>query len=209
MTSLKIISLFSNVGGFNKTFKAIENHEKQKIMKDYKLANEVITAIAEKGTILIEGLESDLEDKAVAKGQNCLKFRVDFAGLAEWLSADLKLIRYVGERRKIVTLSEEGRYLHDNNLTVKEYIERKDKLRADEEATIEQNLTNAKLKGIYTIVKIIGTVIGTILIPLAGFVANDIIRTTALAIGSAIIGALWSTKLGHAIKPFINCFVKD
>lgn len=209
MISFKKISLFSNVRGFNKAFEASENHEKQTIMKDYKLANEVITAIAEKGTILIEGLESDLEDKAVAKGQNCLKFRVDFAGLTEWLSTDLKLVRYVGERKKIVTLSEEGRYIHDNNLTVKEYIERKDKLRADKEATIEHNLTNAKLKGIYTIVKIVGTIIGTILIPLAGVVANDIIRTTVVAIASAIIGALWSTKLGHAIKSFINYFVKD
>ena len=209
MITQNIWSLFSNAGGFNKAFKASENNERQKLMKDYKLADEVITAIAEKGTILIEGLESDLEDKAVAKGQNCLKFRVDFTGLMEWLSTDLKLFLYVGERKKILTLSEEGRYLYDNNLTIKEYIERKDKLRADEEATIKQNLTNAKLKGIYTVIKIVGTIIGTILIPLAGFVANDIIRTIVVAIGSAIISALWSTKIGRAIKPFINYFAKD
>ena len=66
MSNFKISNLFSNVGGFNKAFKASENHEIQKNMKDYKLANKVITTIAEKGTILIEGLESDLEDKAVS-----------------------------------------------------------------------------------------------------------------------------------------------
>lgn len=172
----------------------------------YNLADEVITAIAEKGTILIEGLESDLEDKAVNNGQNFNKFRADFAGVTKWLSNDLNLILYAGDNNGLVTLSEEGRYLYDNNLTVKEYIERKDKLRADKEATIKQNLTNAKLNGVYTIVKIVGSIVGTILIPLAGFVANDIIRTTTIAIGSAIIGALWSTKIGRTIKSIINHF---
>ena len=209
MSNFKVSNLFSNVGGFNKAFTASKNHEIQKTMKDYKLADEVITTIAEKDTVLIDGLEADLEDKAVANGQNCLKFRVDFAGLTEWLVTDLKLILYVGERKKMVTLSEEGRYLYDNNLTVKEYIERKDKLREDKEDTIEQNLKNAKWNTVYTITKIVGTIVGSILIPLAGFVANDLIRSTAIAIGSAIIGALWSTKIGRAIKPFINLFVKD
>lgn len=174
----------------------------------YNLANEVIRTIAEKGTTQTFVLESDFEDKAVANGERFGKFRVDFAGLMEWLTTDLKLILYVGERKGLVTLSEEGRHLYDNNLTVKEYIERKDKLRANEEDTIEQNLTNARLNGIYTIVKIVGSIVGTILIPLAGFVANDIIRTTTIAIGSAIIGALWSTKIGRAIKSIINHFVK-
>ena len=209
MANYNILNLFSGVGGFNKAFKASENHEIQKTMKDYKLANEVITAIAEKGTVLIDGLESDFEDKAVANGQNCLKFRADFAGLTEWLVTDLELILYVGERKKLVTLSEKGRRLCDKNYTVKEFIEHEDKLRSDQEATIEQNLKNAKWNTVYTITKIVGTIVGSILIPLAGFVANDLIRSTAIAIGSAIIGALWSTKIGRAIKPFINYFVKD
>ena len=68
MANYNILNLFSGVGGFNKAFKASENHEIQKTMKDYKLSNEVITAIAEKGTVLIDGLESDFEDKAVANG---------------------------------------------------------------------------------------------------------------------------------------------
>lgn len=209
MTHFKISSLFSNVGGFKETFNASENNGKQKPMKDYKLADEMITTIAEKGTVLIDGLESDLEDKAVANGQNCLKFRAEFAGLTKWLVTDLGLILYVGERKRLATLSEKGRQLCDKNYTVKEFIEHEDKLRSNQEATIEQNLKNAKWNTVYTITKIVGTIVGSILIPLAGFVTNDLIRSTAIAIGSAIIGALWRTKIGRAIKPFINYFVKD
>lgn len=175
----------------------------------YNLANEVITAIAERGTVQKFILDSDFEDKAVANGEICGKFRTEFAGLMEWLVTDLKLILYVGDRKGLVTLSNEGRFIYDNNLTVKEYVERKDKMRKDEEATVKQNLKNAQLNGVYTIMKIVGTIVGSILIPLAGFLANDIIRTTAIAIGSAVIGVLWSTKIGRAIKPFINYFVKD
>lgn len=209
MKSFKITNLFSNVGGFDKVFKAIENHEKKELMKNYKLADEVITAIAEKDTILIKGLGSDLEDRAVANGQNFNKFRADFAGLMKWLSTDLNLILYAGDNNGLVTLSEEGRYIYQNNLTIKEYIERKDKKRENEEATVKQNLINAQRQGVFLIVKIIGTCVGSILIPLAGFVANDIIRTTTIAIGSAIIGALWSTKIGRAIKSLIDFFVKN
>ncbi len=207
MAKSNVLNLFGHVGGFDMAFKTNE-HKKQGLMKDYKLADEVITAIVEKGTVLIDGLESDLEDKAVANGQNCLKFRANFAGLTEWLFTDLKLILYVGERKKMVTLSDEGRYLYENNLTVRGYIEREDKKREDEEATVKQNLINAQRQGVFLIVKIIGTCVGSILIPLAGFVVNDIIRTTTIAIGSAIIGALWSTKIGRAIKSIINHFVK-
>lgn len=209
MKKYNITNLFSNVRGFKESFNTSVNYEKLRPMKDYKLADEVIAVIAEKGTVLIDGLESDLEDKAVANGQNCLKFRADFAGLTEWLVTDLGLILYVGERKKMVTLSEKGRRLCDKNYTVKEFIEHEDKLRSDQEATIEQNLKNAKWNTVYTITKIVGTIVGSIMIPLAGFVANDLIRSTAIAIGSAIIGALWSTKIGRAIKPFINYFVKD
>ena len=178
-------------------------------MKDYKLADEVITAIAEKGTILIEGLESDLEDKAVANGQNCLKFRADFAGLTEWLSTDLKLILYVGERKKMATLSDEGRYLYENNLTVRGYIEREDKKRADEEATVKQNLINSQRQGVFLICKIIGTCVGSILIPFVGFVKDEIASTMAIAVSSLVLGALWSTKIGRAIRAIINLFLKD
>ncbi len=208
MKTFNVLNLFSHVGGFDMALKTNE-YKEQKLMRDYNLADEVITAIAEKGTILIDGLESDLEDKAVANGQNCLKFRADFAGLTEWLSTDLKLILYVGERKKMVTLSDEGRYLYENNLTVRGYIEREDKKRADEEATVTQNLINARRQGVFLIVKIIGTCVGSISIPLAGFVANDIIRTTVVAIGSAIIGALWGTKIGRAIKTLIDFFVNN
>ena len=205
MKKNNIIDLFSNVGGFNKAFKASENHEIQKPMKDYKLADEVIAVIAEKGTIKEDDLESFFEDKAV----NCLKFRADFKGLMKWLSAELGLILYAGDNNGLVTLAEKGRRFCDKNYTVKEFIEHEDKLRADEEATIKQNLENAKLNGFYTIVKIVGTIVGSILIPLAGFVANDIIRTTAIALGSAIIGALWRTDIGKIIRPILKHFMKD
>ncbi len=170
----------------------------------YNLANEVIAAIAKEGTIQKFVLYSNFEDKAEEIDMPLGIFRRNFEGLMKWLSDDLKLILYTGNSEGLVTLSSEGESLYSSNSTVKAYIEYKDKLKADKEATIVQNLRNARLDGIYKIVKIIATIVGSILIPLAGFLANDIVRTTAISIGSLIIGALWGTDIGKIIRRLVN-----
>ena len=173
------------------------------------LADEVIAAIAEEGTIQKFVLYSNFEDKAEEMDMPSGIFKRNLEGLMKWLATDLKLILYAGNDNGLVTLSNEGEFLYNSNLTVKEYIGRKDKLRADQEATIEQNLKNAQLNGIYTIVKVIGAIISSILIPLIGFFAGDFVRTITIAIGSLIFGILWSSEIGRFIQSIIGHFVKD
>ena len=170
----------------------------------YNLANEVIAAIAKEGTIQKFVLYSNFEDKAEEIDMPLGIFRRNFEGLMKWLSDDLKLILYAGNDNEFVTLSNDGESLSSSDFTVKEYIEHKDKLKADEEATVVQNLRNARLDGIYKVVKIIIAIVGPILMQLVGFFVDDIVRSTAIAIGSLIIGALWGTDIGKIIRRLFN-----